>query len=327
MNELRQDRTTGQWAVIAPGRGKRPSDLAAAAGAEAPLPPVDPSCPFCPGNEDLLPRIIEEAARDAVPGWATRVVPNKYPILQNDGTMPADRLEAGYGEHEVVIISPRHDLDIPDLAEADMQALTDTWFRRFAALQALPGIEDVVLFCNRGSTAGASLAHAHSQVIGMPMRSPHIAAALAWSAAYHRDHGRCVICDELARETASEDRVVELGGSFAVLVPFAARRPFEQWIVPRRHCPHFLDAGEQERKDLAGAVQRALQRLVAVVGRVPYNIVVEPGSRQAEEASYAHWAIRIVPEVTIPGGFELQSDIIVNPYRPEDNAESLRQAR
>ncbi|WP_052223452.1 galactose-1-phosphate uridylyltransferase [Novosphingobium malaysiense] len=326
MNEFRQDRTTGLWAIIAPGRGRRPRDLKAARAEDSPLPAFDPACPFCPGNEHMLPRIIDEAARDASPGWSARVVPNKFPILQLGSSAEKDPLGTGYGEHEVIIMSPRHDADIADLLAADVQALVETWFGRFEAVQGMPGIEDVVLFCNRGSTAGASLAHAHSQMIGMPMRSPRVASTLAWSAAYHRDHGRCVVCDELGREISAGDRLVELTDAFAVLVPFAARSPFEQWIVPRRHCPFFLLSDDRERAALGGALQRALRRLNAAAGMVPYNFVLEPGSRDADHAPFAHWAIRVVPELTTPGGFELQSDVIVNPYSPEDNAETLRQA-
>jgi UDPglucose--hexose-1-phosphate uridylyltransferase len=326
MGEFRRDRTNGLWAIIAPARGDRPrqplhDETAAARPSKT---GHLATCPFCPGNEHMLAPVIEETACDAPPGWHTRVVLNKFPILSGGPQVPPDPLQAGYGRHEVIIETPRHDADLPDLSPAELRALVATWFNRFAALQALAGIEDVILFRNHGKRAGASLGHAHSQIIALPVLTPQTASAREWAQCYREENGRCVTCDELKLESAAGERIVELTDEFAVLVPFAARRPFEQWIVPRRHDASFPEADERQRAALGPLLQRTLRRLKRVAGDAAYNLVVEPGSACLQDAPSSHWTIRIVPNMTTPGGFELQSGIIVNPQSPEHDAELLR---
>ena len=82
MSALRQCRITGAWAVIAPERGIRPHDAPADRRTVEAPPAADPACPFCPGHEAELPRIVTEIESPRPPGWLARVVPNKYPVMQ-----------------------------------------------------------------------------------------------------------------------------------------------------------------------------------------------------------------------------------------------------
>lgn len=325
MSELRQDRTTGFRTIIAPERNERPHKPAAEGKSR--IPAHDASCPFCPGNEVMLPSIIEETPRDSQPGWQTRVVPNKFPILDAEGAGTADPPAGGYGLHEVIIETPRHNAGLADLAAVDMQAVVETWHQRFTAALAQPGIETVLVFRNHGRAAGASLRHSHSQLVAMPTVAPRLSHALAWALGHHEETHECVTCKEQVLELESDQRVVELTDDFAVLVPYAASSPFEQWIVPRRHAPSFLNANAQERTALAGTLQRALHRFKAVAGDLPCNLAIEPGSSDTAYELAVHWSMRIVPAITTPGGFEMLSGIRVNPSRPEDDAQRLRDCR
>jgi len=284
----------------------------------------DPSCPFCPGNEARLPPVIAERTGSTTSGWQTRVVPNRFPIVGPSETVPIDVLTNGYGLHEVIIETPRHNADLTDLSFPAVQAVVETWFGRFCSALAVPGVETILVFRNHGPAAGASLRHPHSQLVALPIVPPKLATALAWARS-HRDHaGECVTCCEQALELEAGERVVEVTKEFSVLVPFAATSPFEQWIVPRRHMPSFKNVTAKERAALAGAIQRALLRFKAVAGDAAYNLAIEPGSPDPADKVAAHWAVRIVPDVTIPGGFEMLSGIKVNPSSPEEDAQLLR---
>ncbi len=57
MAERRQDAMTGDWVLMAPGRAARPHAAAPETG-----------CPFCPGNEAMLPEIIDEWPAADPPG-------------------------------------------------------------------------------------------------------------------------------------------------------------------------------------------------------------------------------------------------------------------
>jgi len=87
------------------------------------------------------------------------VVPNKYPALQ----APAETLHvadhvahAGYGFHEVIIESPRHDVQLDTLSADERRAVITAYRDRTRVLFAEPHVETVVLFRNHGPSAGAS---------------------------------------------------------------------------------------------------------------------------------------------------------------------------
>ena len=328
MSELRQDRTNGAWVIIAPERGQRPQRRQLAGPAPDPRPVYDPDCPFCPGNERMMPGIIEEIPADEPPGWRIRVVPNKYPALASDaGTASAvSSISPGYGYHEVIIETWRHNADLVTLAEPDLTALIRSYRHRYAELAAKPAIKSVIVFRNHGRHGGASLAHPHSQVIAMGLTPPRLAAATEWARSHYALHRRCVTCEEIEHEIADGRRVVEATERFLVVVPFAAQRPFEQWICPRRHQSSFGQIDDGELAEFGQILQRALQRLGAVLDNPPYNYVIEPGSLRETDAPYTHWALRIVPALVTPGGFELGSGLPINPSLPESDAEALRMA-
>jgi UDPglucose--hexose-1-phosphate uridylyltransferase len=55
MPELRQDYATKEWVIIATERAKRPHEFLKGRSEPPQLPPHDPNCPFCPGNEHMTP--------------------------------------------------------------------------------------------------------------------------------------------------------------------------------------------------------------------------------------------------------------------------------
>ncbi len=89
MPQLRQDRTTKEWVIIATERSKRPHDFKKGKPVvERPIYKED--CPFCPGNEHLTPHETL-AYRSGGPkdskGWWVRVVPNRFPALSPEGSL------------------------------------------------------------------------------------------------------------------------------------------------------------------------------------------------------------------------------------------------
>jgi hypothetical protein len=91
---------------VAPGRGRRPGDVAVPTTA----------CPFSPGNEALTPPsllpIRDEGAADA---WFVRVAENLFPVAAGQGRHPPTLEDALFrstqavGAHEVVIETRHHD--------------------------------------------------------------------------------------------------------------------------------------------------------------------------------------------------------------------------
>ncbi len=330
MSELRRDPTTDGWVIIAPERGRRPhenrprSTEPAAQGV-----PFDPACPFCPGNESLLPGIIAEMASTREPGWRTRVVPNKFPVL-NQSVLPRKldsslyQAAAGRGRHEVVIESPRHDHDIVTMPELQLRDALATCHSRYQALTAERAIGSVILFRNRGANAGASLPHPHAQLIALETIAPLVRARQTAMLDYYQREKRCVLCDVIAHERSDGSRLVNENDAFLTVVPFAATAPCEMWLLPKRHQADFGDLADGEIALLAIALRDALLRLRAALDDPPYDYVIDTAANGRAGSPALHWSLRIVPRVTVPAGFELGSGLPINPSLPEQDAALLR---
>jgi len=276
--ELRRDSLNGRWAIIAPERGKRPSDYL---GKEEESEERTPeNCPFCPGNEHMTPpeiyRLNGEDGR-----WRVRVVPNKFPALQGypqlNHTTQGKVFESmnGVGVHEVVIDSPEHKRDIPDLPLNQVEVIIDTYILRLRKLMATSSHRYVLLFKNHGKAAGASLAHPHSQIIATPLIPSEVQARLQSSKIHYEEHNRCLLCDLTAEELRAGERIIEEAHGYVVVAPYASRFPFEMRISPRVHAHDFTTLSKDERQGLAQLLQRTLARLKGLLNDPPYNIILQ----------------------------------------------------
>src|SRR5262249_29647294 len=81
MSELRHNPITGHWVIVAENRGARPQEIFSEQTVLD-----DFQCPFCEGREERTPDESlarrEPASIANGPGWRVRVVPNKYPALE-----------------------------------------------------------------------------------------------------------------------------------------------------------------------------------------------------------------------------------------------------
>jgi len=339
MSELRRGPITREWVIIAPERGRRPINDRRGTPT---LPDRDPlTCPFCPGNEGLTP---PEIHRIDGPDrkWLVRVIPNRFPALQrHDGPgcrIPEglfDRMN-GVGAHEVIVEGPDHDRQIPDLSDKHVRLIVDTCIDRISNLLKNSGHRYVLLFKNHGPEAGASLSHPHSQIIATPIIPRAVRDRLQMAEAYYAKQGRCVFCDILHGETHSGVRVIEETDGYVVLAPYEARFPFELVIYPREHSHDFTTIDDKQRSGLAVALKRTLGRLRALLGDIPYNLVLQttpnPVSQSGEPSDWPtlhtsyHWRIEIIPRLATVAGFEWGTGLYINPAPPEDVALQLREA-
>jgi UDPglucose--hexose-1-phosphate uridylyltransferase len=331
MSELRHDKANDIWTIIAPERHRRPRVWRSRRPAAEPTSQFDPTCPFCPGNESLLPKILWELPSAEPPGWQTRVVPNKFPAVTterlnepcSDGIYTAAE---GYGYHEVIIETPRHNGNLEQSSDADVRALIATYHRRYLKLLARPLIRSVILFRNHGADAGASLRHPHSQIIALRMKPPLMHSRELAVRRFRRETGHCAICEILDFEQQDGRRVVLETPFFLAIVPYAASAPFEIWMIPKHHQADFGEATEAEQYQLATTLRRVLLRLRSALNDPPYNYVINSASKGAAGRQYLHWYLRLVPDLVVPAGFELGAGLPINPSIPEEDAALLRSA-
>lgn len=350
--ELRQNILTGDWVTIAPSRGARPVDAGAPSRTEdsPEIPRHDPDCPFCPGNEDDLPAIIQETEGDDG-SWATRVVPNKFPAFTNDPArgewVDAGFAEAGQGVgkslslasdvpvtlsdplpavgyQEVIIDTPRHDLDLVDLEVDALARVLSAYHARYMYVSASAPTCRVFLFRNRGVAAGNSLAHAHAQLIATTVVPSRVRIREIRALGYHGDHGQCLVCALPDLEPDFEERVVARNDHFTAVVPWAAATPFELWIVPREHQAEFGEAAPEDLEALAAILKEVLEALRTRAGDPPLNLMIHSPRRSRSGSRAFHWHMQILPRASQLAGFELASGITINASSPTRDAAVLR---
>lgn len=329
MSELRRNPTDNRWVIIAPKRGHRPHEVQSQLSPSVQALPFDPTCPFCPGNEPKLPGIIAEMRSAPKPGWRTRVVPNKFPAVDYDVAHCEQgqafyETTSGRGFHEVLIESPRHDRDITFMSEEEVRDVLATYLSRYQALMSEAAVRSVIVFRNHKSVAGASLQHPHSQAIALYTVPPHVRAREAAMLTYYQREEHCLLCEMIAHERNDGSRVVSENEAFVTTVPFAASTPCEMWLLPTRHQADFGGLRGDEVKLLAIALRSALIRLGGALNDPPYNYVIDTAAKDGSGAPHLHWCLRIVPQLTRPAGFELGSDLSINPSLPEEDAAMLR---
>ena len=288
------DPTTGRPILLAPQRRKRPYLF----GQDANRKP----CPFCQGNEDQTPPELDAVRLDGGeanrPGWIVRAVPNLYPATAH---------------HEVIAEGAVHAVQPAVLgAEFWPQALR-MYRRRIAHIEAQDGVRCAYLFKNVGRRAGASIAHNHTQVLGLPMLPPRLELELEH--ARNRDSG-CVHCEEI-ESAEREGRLVCQGQHHAVLAPRASKLPYETWILPRDHDADFLDPEHTE--DLARTLHATFELLDRAFDDPPFNLFLH---RIPGEAFHWHWELQ--PRTGNLAGLELGADMYINAVSAQDTAARLQ---
>lgn len=336
--QTRRNPLTGQWVIYSPQRGVRPDDYHAyrSAGTAAARPERKPDCPFCPGNEDMLPQPVISLPPGSGDDWQTRVVVNKFPAVspeRGDGLQGRGLFTrgGGHGRHEVIIESPRHDLHPGVMSGPELEAVIRTCWTRFREIARDQRLKSVSIFRNHGASAGASRHHPHSQLLATAFTPPAQARRSTRAGLHLARTGKCLMCDILARELDSGQRLVMDNDRFVALVPFAAAGPFEVWVIPREHQSCFGGPGGEDAADLAAVLGGVLARMHRLLADPDYNYVIhslprEPSGPDRGRAGPDHWFIQIKPRLTIPAGYELGSDSAINPNLPEEDAGDLRRA-
>ena len=337
-NELRKDYLLNRWVVIATERSRRPTDFAKQKTEKA----ESSVCPLCVGNELMTPpavmlylkqngEIEKDMDHDGIrpQNWLVRVIPNLYPafappkdLADQAHIMKSESEGCAIGHHEVLIESPNHN---EDPAEAQLPQLTlsiNAYIDRLRALSAKPYVQYVSIFRNYGREAGASLSHAHSQLIATPTVPRILAEEMAASKKFHDQHQKCVFCDIIEKEIKSP-RLILGNSHFVVFAPYASVHPLEFWILPKKHDANMIGLSKVEIEAFAETLKTTLKALKTLVNDPPYNYSFHLSiSREAKD--YYHWHLEVYPRLSIWAGFEKNTGMYINTVKPETSAAELK---
>ena len=321
MSQMRLNPLNGRWVTIVPNRAERPSDFAPRD--EFDDLELDRPCPFCPGNEEETPPAIETIEDDGT--WSMRVIPNRFPAFEGDEPFAVHNLgpvhvqaEAS-GTHEVFVYSPDHDSGMRDLDDQHAADLMLILKRRLSEHAETPFVRYTQVIVNNGREAGASIAHPHGQILGLPFVPGEV---LDEERAFARFAGGSLLETTIEAELAADRRVVFANDEVVVLCPFASGVPYEMLIVPREQHGHLQAASDASLAAVGIALRDALGHLHAALGDVAYNIGVHTAPHQ-HTGDY-HWHVHVWPQITTQAGFERGTGVMINIVAPEKAAATLR---
>jgi UDPglucose--hexose-1-phosphate uridylyltransferase len=328
--ELRRDPITARWVIIATDRQKRPTDFRV----ERTTLIGGAHCPFCPGHESFTPPEIlayrQNGSGPNTAGWDVRVVPNKFPALQVEGTLDRvgegmfDRMN-GIGAHEVIIETPSHDRSFASMSEADIERVLWAYRERIIDLKRDFRLRYIVVFKNHGAPAGATLEHPHSQLIALPIVPDFAREELDGARRHYAGKDRCVFCDIVRQDLSDRRRVILENADVVALAPYAPRFAFETWLLPKRHGARFEEAPRQDYENLSRLLKSVLQRMERALESPPYNLVIHNAPfADGDVTDVFHWHVEIIPRITRIAGFEWGTGFYINPTPPEEAAQVLR---
>ena len=275
MSKYVPDISSSRWVIIADSRENRPDEM------NGDLKPGG-KCPFCEGNEKMTPAEVYRVGNGnpGEPGWEVRVFPNRYPITDF---------------HEVIVHAPSEE-DLHQLPLAHIEKVFQTYRQRFNEYRKKG---QVMIFCNRGEHAGASMIHPHSQLVVIP----------------NQINLSTLNCEPLGN-------LVEENTYFNIYCPDFSQWPYEVWIASKVKNTFFGDITNEEIRDLVDIYVRILDRL---------ENLYESKNRKSHDFSYnfyiypkENWYIRIIPRFVYRAGFELGTGLSVNVVDPKDAAVELR---
>jgi UDPglucose--hexose-1-phosphate uridylyltransferase len=330
--QLRQDLITGRWVAVATERARRPDSFSQAA--KEPVAARD-VCPFCPGHESMTPpEVLAYRAPGLAAngeGWSIRVVPNLYAAfrIEPDGQEHREGRfwqRDAIGACEVLISSPDHRAPTSQLPGRQVEEIVQSYIDRYHYHAANPALEQVLILYNHGRPAGASLEHPHSQLYAIGVESPNLMDEIAGAERFRQANRACVFCRTLADERQAGARIIFENEAFVVFAPYAARTPFETWIMPRRHAASFGDIDSATEKGaFAEALQLTLKALHEGLNDPPFNYFIHSAPLQADVSAAYHWHLELIPKLSTAAGFELGTGMWINVVRPEDSAAFLRE--
>jgi UDPglucose--hexose-1-phosphate uridylyltransferase len=319
--EMRWNPVLGEWTVYAANRMSRPM-----------LPSKD-ACPLCPGIMELpLPYQIA-IFENRAPAMA--YIPGDVALPPTDGVFEATA--PARGRCDLVVYSQEHNSKLAKMAVNDIYALIEAWRDRYSELIALPEIQFVSIFENKGREAGMTLDHPHGQIYAFPFIPPQIQAQWNQTQKLAQNGGaqREGLWERiLAREEQDEDRIIAKTEGFLAAVPFYARYPYEVHIWARRPGVNsLLEMTPQERRELAGVLKNVVSRYENLWPDAAYGfptlMLMQQLSKLPDVENYRfHFEFlplqRSPDKLKYRAGIESGTGSFLNDALPENQAQELR---
>ena len=321
---MRQDVLTGDWISIAAARQSR---------VHLPSADRDPLAPQTADNPSEIPSRYDVAVfENRSPSFGPALGERDLGELTDLGL---GRALPAVGRCEVVCFSPDTTGSFGSQTVSRARTIIEAWADRTAALSAMPGIEEVFPFENRGEQVGVTLHHPHGQIYAYPYVTPRTSSMLDSVARTSPDLFQRILDFERGVGGAgaeSGDRVVLSGEHWTAFVPFAARWPIEVQLMPHRHVPDFAATSDDERDELASLYLKLLRGVDALYDTpTPYIAAWHQAPvRVGRDAIRLHLQLtsprRAADRLKYLAGSEAAKGAWIGDIPPEHQADQLRKA-
>lgn len=301
-SQLRKHYFLDRYVVIAPKRNLRPEDMSIRNLEHTTETTTSPAIE----HDRAIYEIKNRRGQ-----WLVKVINNKFPALTLDNPN-------AYGKQEVIIETPRHNVEFSALPLVQIERIFAAYAQRTAALRQIKSIRHVAVFKNDGPKAGASIAHAHSQIIALPIVPPLLGHEAQAMSEYQAEHNSCAYCDVISWEKKRHDRVIYNGPTMFAFAPYASENPFEAWITPKRHIATFAELDATQLHELAVILRHITKFLDKT--KLSFNFFLQDSLVGYQH----HFVLKVEPRQTVWAGLELSTGVIINPVSPEQAAEWYR---
>ena len=316
--EMRWNPTLGEWTVIAANRMARPM-----------LPSKD-ACPLCPGVLEIpLPYQIA-IFENRAPAMAH--IPGDVALPETRGAF--DLVAPARGRCDLVVYDENHGGKLAQMGVDHISCLVEAWRARYAELVALPEIQCVSIFENKGREAGMTLDHPHGQIYSFPFLPPQLQAKWNQTQSF-ASRGDDLWSRVLEREE-SDSRVIAQSESFTAAMPFYARYPYETHIWARRRGVHsLLEMTPKERRELAAILKNIVSRYENLWPDAKYGfptLMLMHQFSKGDNVENFRFHVEFLPLQRSPDKLKYRASVesgtgtFLNDALPEKQAEELRAA-
>jgi UDPglucose--hexose-1-phosphate uridylyltransferase len=324
-----------EWVIVSSHRNERPWLGERVVEPPGALPSYVPDCYLCPGNPRSSGRRNERYS-------GVFVFDNDHPCVGPEAPPPTAlaepagiyRNQPARGCARVVCFTPRHDLTLAQLGEAEIVTLLGVLQAQYRELGAREEVRHVLVFENKGEVVGVSNPHPHCQIYATNFVFKTIELEAEVQAAHLAEHGRPLFQDIITAEEADGRRLLVRRDTALSFIPYFARYPYETFVAPRATRPSLADLPPAELADFAAVLRETLIRLDNLWRTsFPYVMVLHQAPTKGWSAGAGagfHFHIEIHPPLRKPGllkylaGPEIGGGNFLNDAAPEEKAAELQ---
>lgn len=325
---------TNDWLLISPQRTSRPWQGQLENNLEEPRLEYDKSCYLCPSNlRNTSERNPSYDSTFVFVNDYSALLPEVDEAIESPSKLFTSRTESG--TCEVICYSPKHNLVMANMSQAELKLVVNLWKDRYVELSGRDNISHVQIFENRGSEIGASNPHPHGQIWAQSHIPVLPAKEIASQEKYYQKQGTPLLIDYVQSELATNERVVYQNDEFVIVVPYWAFWPYETMILPKAHISSLADLQLSQVDSLADVLSITTKTYAKFFGRpiygAPYLLGIHQAPTDGRDTSALQLHIHFETPLLTPklqkhvGGYErfgqLQRDITASTA-----AQNLRQA-